>query len=383
MERKNTSKIFRLKNHGGNKMKKSWKESKDKDKTCLCNNVVRGFSNSKSVKIFLSVLILMLSLAPALLKKLMANGKLQRARGTSIARQLNARPQRQPAKRLMGTFAIMAWLLIAGAFLTLGGNVVVRDGQLNVTDDFFVSTDVLFVDTTNSKVGIGTTSPSQRLEVAGNINATGTVYAENFSSDSPLRLQTAGTTRLYINDSNGYLGINTTSPAGTLDVQGKIKEYGNDLLPSGVILMWSGTIANIPTGWGLCNGSTYTAPGGAQVSTPDLRNRFIYGVNATEDPGATGGSSTHSHDMGGGLVHFADPTITLYHDDYSVPVEFGYGGDGYLWFEVSYAHLFKILMNAGDIVNKTVSPPRIASGETTDTAGTVPPYYKLAYIMKL
>jgi len=31
------------------------------------------------------------------------------------------------------------WLLAAGAILTLGGNVVVKDGQLNVTDDFFVS----------------------------------------------------------------------------------------------------------------------------------------------------------------------------------------------------------------------------------------------------
>jgi hypothetical protein len=39
--------------------------------------------------------------------------------------------------------------------------------------------------------------------------------------------------------------------------------------PSGGIIMWSGTIATIPSGWLLCNGSS---------GTPDLRNRFIIGA---------------------------------------------------------------------------------------------------------
>ncbi len=43
-------------------------------------------------------------------------------------------------------------------------------------------------------------------------------------------------------------------------------------VPSGIICMWSGTIATIPTGWVLCNGAN---------STPDLRDRFI--VGATQD----------------------------------------------------------------------------------------------------
>lgn len=44
---------------------------------------------------------------------------------------------------------------------------------------------------------------------------------------------------------------------------------GNGTIPVGGIIMWSGTIANIPTGWALCNGSN---------GTPDLRNRFIAGA---------------------------------------------------------------------------------------------------------
>lgn len=44
-----------------------------------------------------------------------------------------------------------------------------------------------------------------------------------------------------------------------------------NVFPSGIITMWSGTIATIPSGWVLCDGSN---------STPDLRNRFIVGAVA-------------------------------------------------------------------------------------------------------
>lgn len=39
-------------------------------------------------------------------------------------------------------------------------------------------------------------------------------------------------------------------------------------IPSGVIVMWSGSSDNIPEGWFLCNGDN---------GTPDLRDRFIVG----------------------------------------------------------------------------------------------------------
>jgi hypothetical protein len=41
------------------------------------------------------------------------------------------------------------------------------------------------------------------------------------------------------------------------------------VIPPGVITMWSGSIATIPSGWLLCNGSN---------GTPDLRNRFVIGA---------------------------------------------------------------------------------------------------------
>ncbi len=45
-------------------------------------------------------------------------------------------------------------------------------------------------------------------------------------------------------------------------------------VPKGVIVMWSGRIADIPPGWALCDGTN---------GTPDLRDRFI--VGARQDDG--------------------------------------------------------------------------------------------------
>lgn len=70
-------------------------------------------------------------------------------------------------------------------------------------------------------------------------------------------------------------GTNTTQVATTAFVQAAI--------PSGVILLWSGSVATIPSGWALCNGSN---------GTPDLRNRFVVGAGSTYSVGDTGGSAT-------------------------------------------------------------------------------------------
>lgn len=54
-------------------------------------------------------------------------------------------------------------------------------------------------------------------------------------------------------------------------------------IPQGGIIMWSGTLANIPSGWNLCDGNN---------STPDLRDKFVRGATAGANPGATGGADT-------------------------------------------------------------------------------------------
>jgi microcystin-dependent protein len=55
------------------------------------------------------------------------------------------------------------------------------------------------------------------------------------------------------------------------------------MVPSGVIAIWSGAQVDIPTGWVLCDGSGVTV---------DLRGKFPVAAGTTYTQGATGGSAT-------------------------------------------------------------------------------------------
>lgn len=63
----------------------------------------------------------------------------------------------------------------------------------------------------------------------------------------------------------------------------------NVIMPRGIIIKWSGTIASIPSGFTLCDGSTVNG-----TTTPDLRAKFSRGVNTNAtNPGSTGGEDSH------------------------------------------------------------------------------------------
>ena len=64
---------------------------------------------------------------------------------------------------------------------------------------------------------------SAALDVVGDIHSDSTIWASAFSSNSPFLLQTKGTTRLYIDDSSGNVGIGTTAPSTfKLEVNGSV-----------------------------------------------------------------------------------------------------------------------------------------------------------------
>lgn len=51
-------------------------------------------------------------------------------------------------------------------------------------------------------------------------------------------------------------------------------------IPTGAIIIWSGTAENIPDGWALCDG---------EDGRPDLQDKFVLGAGATHSVGDTGG----------------------------------------------------------------------------------------------
>ena len=57
---------------------------------------------------------------------------------------------------------------------------------------------------------------------------------------------------------------------------------GIEGVPAGIISLWSGSVASIPSGWVICNGSN---------GTPDLRDRFVVGAGSSYAVGDLGGSN--------------------------------------------------------------------------------------------
>ena len=69
---------------------------------------------------------------------------------------------------------------------------------------------------------------------------------------------------------------------------------GMGLVPAGIIVMWSGTVAQIPVGWALCDGQSVLSNG---QKAPDLRGRFIVGSGQNVSP-ATRESTNPNYSIG-------------------------------------------------------------------------------------
>jgi len=147
-------------------------------------------------------------------------------------------------------------------------------------------------------------------------------------------------------------------------------------VPSGLISMWSGTIASIPSGWVLCNGSN---------STPDLRNRFIIGAHS-DTAGVAYTTVTGSNTQTGGSkdainvshTHTATSTVT---DPGHNHTYFG----GVLEGAQNDAPADDRIGESSSTGTSTTGITVATSLSTEGSSGTnanLAPYYALAYIMK-
>jgi hypothetical protein len=149
---------------------------------------------------------------------------------------------------------------------------------------------------------------------------------------------------------------------------------------AGMIMMWSGTIATIPSGWVLCNGSS---------GTPDLRDRFIIGASQ-DDAGAAKTNVTGSLTQSGGSkdaivvshTHTATSTSTVTDPGHSHGyTSFGYDGGG----GPGLSRTPDSVNNQASTSTTGITVATTTTNSTTGSSGTnanLPPYYALAFIMK-
>ena len=181
-------------------------------------------------------------------------------------------------------------------------------------------------------------------------------------------------------------------------------------MPSGGIIMWSGAVSAIPTGWALCNGSN---------GTPNLTGKFIVHADAdsggTYNPSNTGGANdvtlatsqmpAHSHsgstasagshthtgstNSAGAHTHTTNisfsPDVDYYGNNVSI-LNNGQNGTNSVTgqsanFTSSSAgsHSHTVSINSGGAHTHTVSVTNTGGGGAHENR---PPYYALAYIMK-
>jgi len=132
----------------------------------------------------------------------------------------------------------------------------------------------------------------------------------------------------------------------------------NNSLPIGSIVIWSGTVASIPTGWQLCDGTN---------GTPDLRDRFV--VGARQDSGGVSmttvsGSLTKT---GGEAKH----TMTI--------AEMPPHTHSYRWWNAWYFSGSSELAAKGSY-NDNAQTGSTGGGQPFNV---LPPYYALCFIMKI
>ncbi|MBA7527476.1 hypothetical protein ES705_19652 [subsurface metagenome] len=143
-----------------------------------------------------------------------------------------------------------------------------------------------------------------------------------------------------------------------------------EIIPSGVIVMWSGTLANIPSGWHLCNG---------EERTPDLRDRFILGASEGEDPGEKGGAHSITLSVAQLPPHRHSGTTDVGGAHYHGLNRHTYGAGNIRWSAGNGSDAGSGLPSDGAHTH-TFTTASTGLGAPIDNR---PAYYKLAYIMKL
>ncbi len=207
-----------------------------------------------------------------------------------------------------------------------------------------------------------------------NVNNNGFAFKNNSGDNDSGMFSTAdGRVSLYANNSE-ILRVTGTgaSLSGAMSASGTVTAgmfSGPGTIPIGGIIMWSGTIAEIPAGWALCDGGTYNSK-----LTPDLRDRFVVGAGSSYAPKATGGANSVTLSTSQIPSHYHSMT-DYYHAESS-----DRGVDYY-----GYVSTSRVGSGDSDSDNKYLFYYSHNTGATGSGGAheNRPPYYAMAFIMRV
>jgi microcystin-dependent protein len=151
------------------------------------------------------------------------------------------------------------------------------------------------------------------------------------------------------------------------DTGGEI--YSPGLTPIRGIIMWSGELSQIPSGWALCDGREV---GG--IRTPDLRGRFIVGAGGTVADPAPAGNYDLGASGGDANVTLTTAQIPAHKHKTNRPNLNVANAD------VLGGTLFPFATSYSTTVFTEIESSSVGSGEAHENR---PPYYALAYIMRV
>lgn len=159
--------------------------------------------------------------------------------------------------------------------------VVVKSSLTPVINSFTASPDTIALPTGSATTETGTTlsfSVSNAAQVM--------ILGAGYSAPAPAGVTTVTVTPV---QTTTYMLVATSVSGAVATAQATVTVTPNmyDLLPAGMIAIWTGTVADIPAGWHLCDGSA--------AGIPDLRDRFVVGAGGTYSVPSSGPADGHTH----------------------------------------------------------------------------------------
>ena len=187
--------------------------------------------------------------------------------------------------------------------------------------------------------------------------------------------ETTAATPLAVKTLKDLLDALAQSSAGASVIAGTVLAFTGELGGSDGKRPINPYTGQADEGWALCDGRTYQAKSDTpMLPTPDLQGRFVMAADVTRPPGAIGGGESHTHGI---TVHGHTLTVEqMPSHTHSIQSRFTGQESTY----VSLSGRGEPYQTTSDATGG--SQPH-AHGASSSAGSNLPPYYALAYIMKL